>query len=296
MTTLLKLNILGNLSQQRCYLSTSPILHSWFVKLTNVTQVNTEAAVPKHTRKRNYPLTYEQRQFPKLIGHTKTWNTFNTSNLRDGKRKAEIVSDDLFLRQFIYGTWHSLFVTELIIKRRHNMIILSGLVTRTIHPRRMYFLIGLAITSAYMAKYIVRDIAAYVGPAKDVMSLAKVEIKLDAVPVGKNAVFEWRNKPIFVRHRTAQEIAREQGVNVAQLRDPQNDADRVQKSEWLIVIGICTHLGCIPIANAGEFGGYYCPCHGSHYDASGRIRKGPAPLNLEVPQYVFKDDSTVVIG
>ncbi|CAF3376982.1 unnamed protein product [Rotaria socialis] len=411
MTTLLKLNILGNLSQQRCYLSTSPILHSWFVKLTNVTQVNTEAAIPKHTRKRNYPLTYEQRQFPKFIGHTKTWNTFNTSNLRDGKRKAEIVSDDLFLRQFIYGTWHSLFATELIIKRRHNMIILSGLVTRTIHPRRMYFLIdmamqmcnkratqvatnlvrqlarpvrmkieddhseveythiplpntlvsmsktllhgnasittglnstisvrhahtdiqvpnfdfyrrkarldssksyrdaddntspysylapvGLAITSAYMAKYIVRDIAAYVGPAKDVMSLAKVEIKLDAVPVGKNAVFEWRNKPIFVRHRTAQEIAREQGVNVAQLRDPQNDADRVQKSEWLIVIGICTHLGCIPIANAGEFGGYYCPCHGSHYDASGRIRKGPAPLNLEVPQYVFKDDSTVVIG
>lgn len=84
----------------------------------------------------------EQRQFPKLIGHTKTWNTFNTSNLRDGKRKAEIASDDLFLRQFIYGTWHSLFVSELIIKRRHNMIILSGLVTRTIHPRRMYFLIG----------------------------------------------------------------------------------------------------------------------------------------------------------
>ena len=84
----------------------------------------------------------EQRQFPKLIGQTKTWNTFNTSNLRDGKRKAETVSDDLFLRQFIYGTWHSLFVSELIIKRRHNMVILSGLVTRTIHPRRMYFLIG----------------------------------------------------------------------------------------------------------------------------------------------------------
>ncbi|CAF2740211.1 unnamed protein product [Rotaria sp. Silwood2] len=142
MNTFLKLNILVNLNHQRCYLSTSPILHSWFIKLTNVTQVNTEAAIPKHTRKRNYPLTYEQRQFPKLIGHTKTWNTFNTSNLRDGKRKAETVSDDLFLRQFIYGTWHSLFASELIIKRRHNMIILSGLVIRTIHPRRMYFLIG----------------------------------------------------------------------------------------------------------------------------------------------------------
>lgn len=102
---------------------------------------------------------------------------------------------------------------------------------------------GLAVTSGYMAKYIVRDIVSFVGPAKDVMSLAKVEIKLDAVPVGKNVVFEWRNKPIFVRHRTADEIAREQGVNISQLRDPQNDADRVQKSEWLIVIGICTHLG-----------------------------------------------------
>ncbi|CAF2971765.1 unnamed protein product [Rotaria sp. Silwood2] len=155
---------------------------------------------------------------------------------------------------------------------------------------------GMAITSAYMAKYIVRDIVTYVGPAKDVMSLAKVEISLTAVPEGKNVVFEWRNKPIFVRHRTPQEIAREQGVNVVQLRHPQNDSERVQKPEWLIVIGICTHLGCIPIANAGDYGGYYCPCHGSHYDGSGRIRKGPAPLNLEVPQYVFKDENTVIIG
>lgn len=160
----------------------------------------------------------------------------------------------------------------------------------------MIVFLGLAITSAYMAKYIVRDIVAYVGPAKDVMSLAKVEISLEAVPVGKNAVFEWRNKPIFVRHRTPEEIAREEGVNVSQLRHPQQDAERVQKPEWLIVIGICTHLGCIPIANAGDFGGYYCPCHGSHYDASGRVRKGPAPLNLDVPQYVFKDESTVIIG
>ena len=88
------------------------------------------------------PRKDEQRQFPKLIGHTKTWNTLNTSNLRDGKRKSEIVTDDLFIRQFIYGTWHNLFVSELIIKRRHNMIILSGLVTRAIQPRQMYFLIG----------------------------------------------------------------------------------------------------------------------------------------------------------
>lgn len=96
-----------------------------------------------------------------------------------------------------------------------------------------------------MAKYIVRDIVNFVGPAKDVMSLAKVEISLASVPVGKNVVFEWRNKPIFVRHRPPEEIAREQGVNVSALRDPQDDAARVQKPEWLIVIGICTHLGKI---------------------------------------------------
>src|SRR5579871_1816303 len=101
----------------------------------------------------------------------------------------------------------------------------------------------MAITSAYMAKYIIRDLVAYVGPAKDVMSLAKVEISLSAVPEGKNVVFEWRNKPIFVRHRTPEEIAREEGVNVSQLRHPQNDSERVKKPEWLIVIGICTHLG-----------------------------------------------------
>lgn len=91
------------------------------------------------------------------------------------------------------------------------------------------------------------------------------------------------------------EIAKEEAVNLSELRDPQHDKDRVQNSKWLIVLGVCTHLGCVPIANAGEFGGYYCPCHGSHYDASGRIRKGPAPLNLEVPAYEFKEGGDLVV-
>ena len=96
--------------------------------------------------------------------------------------------------------------------------------------------------------------------------------------------------------RSAEEIAVEEAVDVTTLCDPQADSERVKNPEWLIILGVCTHLGCVPIANAGEFGGYYCPCHGSHYDASGRIRKGPAPLNLEVPYYEFPDDSTVVVG
>uniref|UniRef100_A0A8D3AF51 Cytochrome b-c1 complex subunit Rieske, mitochondrial n=1 Tax=Scophthalmus maximus TaxID=52904 RepID=A0A8D3AF51_SCOMX len=130
----------------------------------------------------------------------------------------------------------------------------------------------------------------------DVLALSKIEIKLGDIPEGKNMTFKWRGKPLFVRHRTEKEIATEAAVNLGELRDPQHDKDRVQNPSWVIVLGVCTHLGCVPIANAGDFGGYYCPCHGSHYDPSGRIRKGPAPLNLEVPFYEFPDDDTVIVG
>lgn len=97
-------------------------------------------------------------------------------------------------------------------------------------------------------------------------------------------------------YRSESEVATEAQVDVASLRDPEEDSARVKDPKWLIVIGVCTHLGCVPIANAGDFGGYYCPCHGSHYDASGRIRKGPAPLNLEVPPYDFAEDGLLVVG
>ena len=124
--------------------------------------------------------------------------------------------------------------------------------------------------------------------------------------------FKWRGKPLFIRHRTAAEISDCEAVDPATLRDPQSDGERVKDAEWLVILGVCTHLGCVPIANAGEFGGYYCPCHGSHYDASGRIRKGPAPLNLEVmisfgdvenlifslqvPYYEFPEEGLLVVG
>lgn len=102
-------------------------------------------------------------------------------------------------------------------------------------------------------------------------------------------------KPVFIRRRTQKEIDQERAVDISQLRDPEHDEKRAPNPEWLVVVGICTHLGCVPIAGKGDFGGYYCPCHGSHYDASGRIRKGPAPANLEVPDHVF-DGDTLVIG
>lgn len=130
----------------------------------------------------------------------------------------------------------------------------------------------------------------------DVLALAKIEIKLADIPEGKSVTLKWRGKPLFVRHRTGAEISAEKSVNVSELRDPQTDEERVKRDEWLVVLGVCTHLGCVPIANAGDFGGYYCPCHGSHYDASGRIRKGPAPLNLEVPEYSFPEEGLLIVG
>uniref|UniRef100_A0A8C2RXY6 Cytochrome b-c1 complex subunit Rieske, mitochondrial n=2 Tax=Bovidae TaxID=9895 RepID=A0A8C2RXY6_CAPHI len=136
----------------------------------------------------------------------------------------------------------------------------------------------------------------YLITATNVLAMSKIEIKLSDIPEGKNMAFKWRGKPLFVRHRTKKEIDQEAAVEVSQLRDPQHDLERVKKPEWVILIGVCTHLGCVPIANAGDFGGYYCPCHGSHYDASGRIRKGPAPLNLEVPSYEFTSDDMVIVG
>lgn len=139
------------------------------------------------------------------------------------------------------------------------------------------------------------------NPAADVLALASTEVNLAPVAEGQAITVMWRGKPVFVRHRTAAEIEMARTVNTAELRDPAGDDTRVKKPEWLILIGVCTHLGCIPLGQKpadprGDFGGWFCPCHGSHYDTSGRIRKGPAPLNLHVPEYAFLSDTTVKIG
>ncbi|KAM6123581.1 cytochrome b-c1 complex subunit Rieske, mitochondrial isoform 2-T2 [Phoenicopterus ruber ruber] len=152
------------------------------------------------------------------------------------------------------------------------------------------------VATAYAAKNVVTQFISSLSASADVLALSKIEIKLSDIPEGKNMAFKWRGKPLFVRHRTQAEINQEAEVDLSKLRDPQHDLDRVKKPEWVILVGVCTHLGCVPIANSGDFGGYYCPCHGSHYDASGRIRKGPAPYNLEVPTYQFLSDDLVVVG
>lgn len=156
---------------------------------------------------------------------------------------------------------------------------------------------GTGVMGAVSAKSFVVDMVQQLAPAADVLALAKTEVELGSIPEGKNVTIKWRGKPVFIRHRTSEEIQDSSSVSLSELRDPQTDADRVKKPEWLVVLGICTHLGCVPIGEAGDYHGWFCPCHGSHYDISGRIRKGPAPTNLEVPPYEFdEDNSKLIIG
>ena len=128
----------------------------------------------------------------------------------------------------------------------------------------------------------------------DVLALASAEFDTTVIPEGTTLTVKWRGKPVFIRHRTDAEVANEASVDVGSLRDQQADSERVQREKWLIVLGICTHLGCVPISGAGNYGGWFCPCHGSHYDVSGRIRKGPAPSNLEIPPYKFDGEKLIV--
>lgn len=141
------------------------------------------------------------------------------------------------------------------------------------------------------------------NPSADVLALASVEVDLSAIEPGQAIKTVFRKQPLFVRHLTPQEIAAANAVPVGELRDPQTLAERTKegKPQWLITMGVCTHLGCVPLGaaegeNRGQFGGYFCPCHGSHYDTAARVRKGPAPKNLEVPAYVFKTDTVVEVG
>lgn len=136
------------------------------------------------------------------------------------------------------------------------------------------------------------------NPSSDVQALASIEVDISNVKVGEEKKVMWRGKPIFIKRRTKEEIETAQKVELSELKDPQPDSERVKsgKEEWLITIGICTHLGCIPIMGEGEYKGWFCPCHGSQYDTSARIRKGPAPKNLEVPPYEFLSDNLIKIG
>ena len=134
------------------------------------------------------------------------------------------------------------------------------------------------------------------NPSKDVEALATIEVDISGLSEGQSKTVLWRGKPLFIKHRSKNEINEAKSVNIEELPHPEKDDERVKNPKYLVLIGVCTHLGCVPASDKGDFKGWFCPCHGSHYDTSGRIRKGPAPKNLEIPPYTFKDDNTILIG
>ena len=141
------------------------------------------------------------------------------------------------------------------------------------------------------------------NPSADVLALASTEVDLRPIQAGQRITVTWRGKPVFIDNRTPEQIKSARDVPMSDLPDPEPDAKRVKpgKDNWLILVGVCTHLGCVPLGQKqgdarGDFGGWFCPCHGSHYDTAGRIRQGPAPRNLEVPPYEFQSDTQIKIG
>lgn len=169
--------------------------------------------------------------------------------------------------------------------------------------KRDFIFIATGAASAVAAGALVWPLVSQMGPAADTLAAGSIEIDLSKVEVGQQMKMLWRGKPVFVRHRTPAEIAEAEAVDIAELRDPQTDDARLVPNQegkldpkYLVMVGVCTHFGCVPVGEAGEYDGWYCPCHGSHYDTSGRIRKGPAPTNLEVPPYVYTSNNTIKVG
>lgn len=162
--------------------------------------------------------------------------------------------------------------------------------------RRDFLYVATGAAAAAGGAFTAWPLVHQMNPDKSVLALSSIEVDISGMEPGESKVVKWRGKPVFIRRRTEEEIAEARNVPLDELKDPQSDEERVQKPEWLVTIGICTHLGCVPIGDSGDYDGWFCPCHGSHYDSSGRIRKGPAPRNLQVPEYSFVSDNKIKIG
>ena len=167
--------------------------------------------------------------------------------------------------------------------------------------RRDFLLVSTYAMGAVGAGSFVWPLIDQMNPAADTLALASTEVDLGPLEEGQAITVKWRGKPVFIRHRTQKEIEASKKEKIEDLRHPEKDEDRVINEKYIVLVGVCTHLGCVPLGQKtgdvkGEYGGWFCPCHGSHYDHSGRIRKGPAPVNLEVPTYKFLSDKLIRIG
>ncbi len=168
--------------------------------------------------------------------------------------------------------------------------------TKNDSSKRDFIHVTAGVTVATALGAAVWPLIDQMNPSADVLALASIEVDLEPLEAGQSISVLWRGKPLFIRRRTEEEIKSAQDVDFTLLKDPESDSERVINENFLVMVGVCTHLGCVPLGQQGEYGGWFCPCHGSHYDTSGRIRKGPAPTNLEVPPYEFLDKNIIKIG
>jgi len=160
-----------------------------------------------------------------------------------------------------------------------------------------YMVVGMSSAIALTGgRMFVYRFVQFWSAGRDVQATGTTEVELQKIPEGSTATIKWRGSPVFVSNRPQWAIDAARAVDHTTLRDPQKDEDRVQNDKWLVMMGVCTHFGCVPLPGQGDFKGYFCPCHGSHYDTSGRIRKGPAPSNLPVPKYKFAGEDTLLVG
>ena len=173
---------------------------------------------------------------------------------------------------------------------------MAGATTIELPNRRDFLFLATGAVGAVGVAALAWPLIDQMSPDASTLALASTEVDIGAIPEGQIVTVKWRGGPVFIRHRTKKEIEDAASVPLSDLRDPQTDQSRVKKPEWLIVVGVCTHLGCVPLGREGKYEGWLCPCHGSVYDTSGRIRQGPAPLNLAVPDYAFLTDTRVRIG
>lgn len=167
------------------------------------------------------------------------------------------------------------------------------------HTRRDFLAITAAAMGGVGAVCAAFPLVDSMNPAKDTLATSTTEVDISGIAEGQEIKVVWQGKPVYIRHRTAEEIKEAEAVKMSELVDPQEDSERVKKGkdQWLVTVGVCTHLGCVPLGDkSGDYKGWFCPCHGSHYDTSGRVRKGPAPKNLTVPPYEFVSDTIIKIG
>jgi len=188
----------------------------------------------------------------------------------------------ILLLVFLYISW--IFVSNEIDKKKEK------------GPRRDFLYYVSYALGAVGVGSVIWPLVDQMNPDASVKALSTTEVDISNIQPGKSLTVLWRGKPVFIRRRTPEEILLAKNTKLSDLKDPQDDSERVQKPEWLVMLGVCTHLGCVPLGDKGDYDGWFCPCHGSHYDTSGRIRKGPAPTNMPIPKYEFLDNNTIKIG